>query len=176
MSFWKKSVSPPGDEMKTIVYRGGVVTFRIPSHWYEEYSDYDGGTFYEDDPDAGTLRLRLTLLLASKPLHSSSAIEVLKVIVDKQRSEGVEGLTKIRPDGNAVFSYEQATSERGTPLTIFYWVVANPLPPSHARIATFSYTVLTEKRNDATTQRELETLETEIEAATFSPQVGEIPE
>jgi hypothetical protein len=34
--------------MKTIVYRGGVVTFRIPAHWQEEYSDIEGGTFYED--------------------------------------------------------------------------------------------------------------------------------
>jgi hypothetical protein len=45
--------------MKTISYRGGVVTFRIPESWNEEYSDTDGGTFYEDKPDSGTLRLKL---------------------------------------------------------------------------------------------------------------------
>ena len=32
--------------MKSIVYRGGVVTFRIPAHLREEYSDIEGGMFY----------------------------------------------------------------------------------------------------------------------------------
>ncbi|MBK8594774.1 MAG: hypothetical protein IPN83_04160 [Holophagales bacterium] len=40
--------------MKSITYRGGLVTFRIPRHWVEEYEEDGGGTFYEDRPDSGT--------------------------------------------------------------------------------------------------------------------------
>ena len=66
--------------MKPIVYRGGVVTFRIPSHWREEYSDIEGGTFYEDGTDAGTLRLRITTMKTAKELHSATAKDILAVV------------------------------------------------------------------------------------------------
>jgi hypothetical protein len=67
--------------------------------------------------------------------------------------------------------YEQQTSEHGTTLTIFDWVIANPLPPRQARIATFSYTILAGLRNESQVQRDLEMLKVEIEAATFSPKL-----
>jgi hypothetical protein len=35
-------------QFKTIVYRGGIVRFRIPAHWIEEYEHEGGGTFYEE--------------------------------------------------------------------------------------------------------------------------------
>jgi hypothetical protein len=44
---------------KTVNYRGGVVSFEIPEHWKEEYEPKGGGTFYEDRPDSGTLRLHV---------------------------------------------------------------------------------------------------------------------
>jgi len=46
-------------QMKTIEYRGGVVSFRIPSKWKEEYEEKGGGTFYEPVQDSGTLRLNI---------------------------------------------------------------------------------------------------------------------
>ena len=45
-------------ELKTVNYRGGVVTFRIPAHWREEYGADGGGIFYDTAPDAGTFRAR----------------------------------------------------------------------------------------------------------------------
>ncbi|HMI53316.1 MAG TPA: hypothetical protein VK525_17510 [Candidatus Saccharimonadales bacterium] len=33
--------------LKTINYRGGVVRFRIPADWVEEYEEAGGGTFYK---------------------------------------------------------------------------------------------------------------------------------
>jgi hypothetical protein len=44
--------------LKTINYRGGVVRFRIPADWTEEYEDVGGGTFYKPGKNTGTLRLR----------------------------------------------------------------------------------------------------------------------
>jgi hypothetical protein len=42
------------DGMKTIRYRGGIVTFRIPAPWTEEYEEKGGGIFYDKDNDSGT--------------------------------------------------------------------------------------------------------------------------
>jgi hypothetical protein len=56
---------PDQDGMKTIRYRGGIVTFRIPAHWTEEYEEEGGGIFYNEDNDSGTLRLNV-LTFASK--------------------------------------------------------------------------------------------------------------
>ena len=47
-------------DLKTIVYRGGVVRFRIPADWQEEYGPAGGGTFYAPGDDTGTLRLNVT--------------------------------------------------------------------------------------------------------------------
>ena len=54
------------------------------------------------------------------------------------------------------FSNELATSEWGRRLTIFYWIVVNPVPPDHARVATFSYTILAGQRNQSQVQHDLE--------------------
>ena len=39
--------------LKTINYRGGVVRFRIPASWNEEYEEAGGGTFYAPGDDSG---------------------------------------------------------------------------------------------------------------------------
>jgi hypothetical protein len=177
MAFFKKRSSPPKEPaMKTIAYRGGIVTFRIPAHWREEYSDFEGGMFYEDRSDSGTLRLKIITMTTPKQAESPSALDMLQVIVKGLRNKGLEGTTDGRKDGNAVFKYEEPTSEQGTSLTIFHWVVANPLPPGHARVANFSYTILAEQRTKGQIQRELEMLEAEIEAATFSPEIDVVSE
>jgi hypothetical protein len=161
--------------MKAIAYRGGVVTFRIPAHWREEYSDLEGGTFYEDRPDSGTLRLKVITVVAPKPLQSCSAMDVLHVVVNGMKSKGVEGTTSGRNDGNAVFKYE-LNSEEGVRHTIFNWIVANPIPPNRARVATFSYTMLASQRNRSQVQRDLEMLDAEIKATSFSERLGVVAE
>jgi hypothetical protein len=173
MTFQKNpSSSPDEDAMKTIVYRGGVVTFRIPAHWREEYSDFDGGTFYVDQPDSGTLRLKIITMSTPEQPQSGFAIEMLQVIADRLKDEGVETTTQARQDGNAVLKYEEEGFEDGAWGTIFYWVIVNPLPPRHARSATFSYAILEKQRNHPQIKQDLEMLEAEIEAATFWPTLG----
>jgi hypothetical protein len=158
--------------MKTIVYRCGVVTFRIPAHWREEYSDIDGGTFYEDHPNSGTLRLKMTVLSAPQGAPTVSAMEMLQVLADQLMNDSVECATRWRKDGNAVLRYEESGFERGRSLTIFYWVVSNPIPPRHVRVANFSYTILSELRRIPQIQHDLKLLEAVIEAATFWPELG----
>jgi hypothetical protein len=175
MTFLKKVLSSSVESgMKTIVYRGGVVTFRVPAHWREESSDMDGGVFYEDRADSGTLRLKVITVATPKELEAGSAIDILRVAQNGLKRSNVEGTIMAREDGNALFRYEDSASEQGRALTIFYWMIANPVPPHHARVVTFSYTVLAEHRNEPELQRGLAMLEAEIEAARFSPELGAV--
>lgn len=87
--------------MKSVVYRGGVITFRIPFHWSEEYSDFDGGTFYEDRADSGTLRSKIVTAVAPAELQADSAMDLLQVVFGPLKNAGVKGATRMRKDGNA---------------------------------------------------------------------------
>ena len=70
--------------LKTINYRGGVVRFRIPTDWVEEYEQAGGGgTFYKPgDNDGGTLRLEMILAVArpGKPVTAEFIAELLRAI------------------------------------------------------------------------------------------------
>lgn len=147
--------------MKTIIYRGGVVKFRIPAHWKEEYSDVDGGMLYEDRPNSGTLRLKIISLESPQELGSNAAAELLRR-VDSERTP------VLQPNGNTYLRYEQSASESGTRIKIHYWIIANPLPPRQARIATFSDAILEKHHNLRAVVRDLLMLETEVSAAEFS--------
>jgi hypothetical protein len=97
---------------------------------------------------------------------------ILEMIVNRMRNDGVAVTTKERKDGNAVLRYEEATSEDGMSLAILCWVVVNPVTPLRVRVATFSYTILAGQRNQSQVQRDLEMLDAEIEAASFSNPLG----
>jgi len=152
--------------MKTINYRGGVVTFRIPASWKEEYSDTDGGTFYEDKPDSGTLRLKLITAESPSEITSDSAASLLNTL------SVVKGQVRRQPNGNAFARYEEESVDSGQRIRILYWLVANPVPPKHARIATFSYTVLQGKESQSATMHDIQMLENEILQARFATELG----
>jgi hypothetical protein len=160
----------PGEEkLKIIRYRGGVVTFRIPSHWREDYTPDGGADFYEDAPDSPTFRLAVITMRASFPVTSESSSEILQGL--RQASFGIQRL----PSGLALIRFIQRTEDRGHRLLITYWLVASPLPPSHARIANFSLTVLEHQQNDPKVQETLRTLDAEIRSVSFAPELGISP-
>lgn len=156
-------------DFKTITYRGGIVTFRVPSHWREEYEPEGGGTFYDDAPDSGTFRLNIVTAKAPFPITSESGPQVLASF--RETSEGIERLD----NDCAILSYSLQAEEDGHPLNITYWLVAQPIPPSSARIATFTYTVRADQLNDARCREELEMLDREIRAAQFAPRLANAP-
>lgn len=51
--------------MREVAYRAGVITFRIPAHWVDEYEADGTGIYYEPSAGSGTLRLTV-LTLRSK--------------------------------------------------------------------------------------------------------------
>lgn len=152
--------------MKTINYRDGVVEFRIPASWKEEYSDVDGGIFFDDRPDSGTLRLKLITVTTPSEINSGSAIELLKALRQAQ------GRAEPLPNGNAVAKFAESSADRGQKIKTFYWFVSNPVPPKHARLATFSYTILENQERAPKVAQELQMLDQEICTAEFSKEIG----
>jgi hypothetical protein len=161
-------VDEASDMLKTIHYRGGIVSFRIPAGWVEEYEEDGGGTFYDEDSDTGTLRLTMLTLHSQTPVTTRTAIEALEAYAEEYEVEIVE-----LGDGNALIHFEEQEEEDGEELTMFYWQIANVVPPDHFRIALFSYTVLTSQIDDEGVQAELEMLHRELRSCRFSAELGE---
>jgi hypothetical protein len=161
---------PSGDgelALKTISYRGGLVTFRIPAQWKEEYEAEGGGTFYADEPDSPTFRLQTITMKSTTSVTMVSAPDILSSL----RQAATAPVEKL-PSGCALIRYTESAIDRGEQLLITYWSVAHVIPPQHARIANFSYTLLERQRDDARFHRELELLDREVSASIFSPELG----
>lgn len=169
MGAFQKSQQPeePRGDFKTIRYRGGIVTFRIPSHWVEEYEEEGGGTFFDDVDEGGTLRLSVITFATKKPVTSTTGRDLLEKTDEPQKSAVID-----LGGGNFLITYVQETEEEGEALTLYYWQIANPVPPKHMRMALFSYTVLTEMRDEERVVAERTILDAEIRRSTFAAEVG----
>ncbi len=158
--------------LKTINYRGGVVRFRVPADWQEEYEDAGGGTFYAAGDDTGTLRINVLTMEApaGKVVNAGTAAEVLE---GESQKYGVP-IVPLR-DGVAIIRYDLPAEERGQPLTIRYWRISQSLAPTSVRIVLFSYTLLKEQWDDPSSQEDLALIEREIAAAELAHALGEVP-
>jgi hypothetical protein len=158
--------------LKTINYRGGVIRFRIPASWNEEYEKAGGGTFYAPGDKSGTLRLNVLTFQAppDKPVDSSTARQVLALEAEKH---GVEVTPLMH--GVAMVRFDEPTEENGEALNIRYWQIAQVLPPVDIRLVIFSYTLLVSQLSSATSVAELAMLDREITAAELAPVLGVTP-
>lgn len=153
--------------MKTISYRGGIVTFRIPADWKEEYEKDGGATFYLDDPDSGTLRLSvLTFELPSEKLPKNG-YEVLLRSTKAGDAPAIE-----LANGNGMRRRERQAEEEGEKLVLYSWGIANVVPPKHYRTAVFTWTILVSQSKLPRFKEEIERIESELKNITFSPVSG----
>lgn len=155
-------------ETKEIKYRGGIVTFTVPSHWLEEYERDGGGTFYENAPNTGTFRLNVITAKSPTVIGKDGAFQFLQSL----KSVTPESIRRL-PNGNAIATSVQHSAEQGQPITLFWWHVANPVPPFHMRTANFSFSVLSSREDTAQTKSEIELLTKSIENAVFSQSLGQ---
>lgn len=153
--------------MKTISYRGGVLQFRIPSQWVEEYEDAGGGTFYADHPDSPTLRLNILTFETPRPVDENTPAELLRSRAKRTGHEILQLVT-----GNALIRYVKSAQENDESLRIFYWELANAVPPAHARLAVFSLTILESQKSDADIKRIIQLVDREVKASEFATEVG----
>ncbi len=157
-----------GFEMKEIKYRGGIVRFSVPSHWLEEYERDGGGTFYENAPNTGTFRVNVVTAKSPTVIGRDSAFQLLQSL-KSVKPERIRRLSS----GNAIATSVQHSSEQGQTITLFWWHVANPVPPLHMRTVNFSFTVHSSQEDTARTKREIEMLAKSIENAVFRQSLGQ---
>jgi hypothetical protein len=155
------------DSLKTIRYRGGLITFRIPATWIEEYEEQGGGTFFESGPDTGTLRLNVLTMQSPSEVNHDTPVELL---LSLPQAKGRE--VRRLPNGNALLRFDEPTQERGEKLVIHYWLVANPVPPKHARLANFSFTILASQAEKAKIHEQIRLLDKEISESRFHATIG----
>jgi len=164
---------PPGydlDEgltgMKIINYRGGVVRFRLPSRWLEEYDEEGGGRFHDPEVESGTLYLNVMTFQSEAPVSAEAARGMLQVRADNVGTE----ITS--PDDGLEHLHYQAEEEDGE-FVVWYWEVADTVPPHHARMAIFAFSVEADLADDEEVQEALSMLRQEIPRCEFSDRVGE---
>jgi hypothetical protein len=158
--------------LKTINYRGGIVRFRIPANWVEEYEDAGGGTFYKPGDNTGTLRLKVMAGTAPQGRLATAAYlaEQLAGIAAKY------GVVPVSLGESAVLiRYNMPGEERGQSLKIRTWRIFQALPPSTLRHAMFTYTLLAGQFEQPGSGAEMELLDREIAALELAPVIGQPP-
>lgn len=145
---------------KEIAYRGGLVRFRIPETWREEYGAEGGGTFF--DPASDQRILRLHALTIEKPGHAGP--EELAFLLGSLRPHGECALTTL-PDGQLLLKYVDAGREDGQELVLYTWQLARSVSADRARIAVFTLTVPAEAALDVLTRDDRRRLERCVRAA-----------
>lgn len=147
-------------QLKRIVYRGGVAEFVIPTTWREEYEPAGGATFYEDNPESGTLRLNvLGVESENTPAEQMAATAFRSGVVESTRT------------GLPLHREEKEAEENGELLYIYRWEVAVPVQPRHLRLAIFSYTILASQKYPLFVAQ-VATLDSSIREASFSQELG----
>jgi len=123
----------------------GKLSFLIPHDWEErkEQESQDNCAYSDSGADSGWLRVSLVTAKA----QDETPAEMINRIFRAREGARQDGQT-----GNWVWAYEKDTEEDGVKIHIYYWMVANLVPPDWVREAVFSFTVPADRaRDDATT-------------------------
>jgi hypothetical protein len=157
--------------LKTVNYRGGVVCFRNPSDWLEEYEDAGGGTFYKPGRETGTLRVNVTT--GEGPPEKLLTVDNLaELLMSASESHGA---SPVHFGENAViFRYDMLGEERGHSPATRCWGILQALPPKNFRHVLFTYTLLADQFSDPLCIAEMDLLDREIAAAQLSPRRGRL--
>lgn len=148
-------------DMKLIRYRGGIVSFKLPANWKEEYYDDGGAAFYRDELDSGTLRLSVI----SFERKEGNAIG----------SDGLALLSDSDLYVNEGFRLKEETKlsdEDGEALLMYFWYIHVPTVDNEHRLIIFSYTILASQESDLIINEELNFIRNTILSAHYSQDKG----
>ena len=136
----------------------GKLSFLIPHEWVEEM---EGGDYLYHEPETDSGWLRVSLI--TFPYEEETPEQRLG-----RHFKGQNNVTIDPQTGNVVRFSEKDSEEEGTPIHLFYWMVANVVPPDMLREAVFSYTVLLDRMNDENTKATVKVLGELVSRADFS--------
>ena len=127
--------------MKVINYRGGLIKFRIPQKWIEEYEDAGGGTFYEDHPESGTLRVNVLTIEANQENDNiESTYEDIKSNSETRKYYSTHG--------DVIFENMERSEENGIPITISNFTCIHQTIRKDYLMAYFTWTIETRFENE----------------------------
>lgn len=116
--------------MKTIDYRGGVVSFEVPAHWVERHFEEGGAEFWEEG-HSWTLRLE-TLTVRPGEEHWEDPQSVL------ESSARVDGPVRALSSEYALGEQRSEATERGTDLVFDQWLLCREVEDELYRLAIFT--------------------------------------
>ncbi len=154
--------------MRTVQYRGGVITFEVPDDWVDEPDGPDGGmAYYADEPDSPTLFVHvLTLQHATEHLTPTDVHAALS-----RRAERTGQTAVTFPNGNPALVYSHPFEDRGRPGVLHRWEVARAAPPHHFRLAIFTLSVAESQRASAEAAGLVELVDRIAKGCAFAPRV-----
>ncbi|RXE98083.1 hypothetical protein D9603_17480 [Pseudoalteromonas sp. PS5] len=144
-------------DMKTVNYRDAV-SFQIPANWKVEDELGVQGTFYEDLPNTGTLRISVF------EFASNSEDERNTKIKDTLLPGTVETLAK----GVYLKKATLLGEEEGEKLSLYRWLVALALPENLFRVVIFTHTIVEGQESDPKIKRELDLIDASVRNAHYS--------
>ena len=131
-------------KMKTIKYRGGLITFDIPQNWIEEYEKDGGGTFYEDNPSSGTLRVNVLTVDNSGKDDIKSPEDLF--LMKKQNA--IDFKESFNQKGDKIFQYLNRTTENNIQISLYSFACIHKTEQMDYLIAIFTWTIETRYEND----------------------------
>ena len=142
--------------LKMVSYRDAV-TFAIPIGWTFEDEPGIQGTYYEDAPNSGTLRVSV---MQWRGENEEDRNQILKSML----SGSVEQLKQ----GIYLTQEIAAGHEDGEDLALHRWVVALALPDNVCRVAVFTHTVVKGTEKEPQIAQELAAVDFAVRNAVFS--------
>jgi hypothetical protein len=168
-----RSPTRPVREWREIAYGGGLLRFKIPAHWVEEYDKDESTAFHEPGDEERTLFVHVIKM--EMPLGPESCEDQLAGSMARM-AEGKNTECKTLPNGNLLMFHTVDGHDRGRDVRFYRWVIGSALPPGHARIATFTYCQPRSVAESREVKEFLCSIGRQLEETQFAPMLGVTPQ
>jgi hypothetical protein len=146
--------------LRSVSHSDGAVTLRVPREWIEEVEADGTRVLWSPTGVSGSLRITLITAKRESTPTGNPATHLL--------GDPGDGAVDLElPNGNAYRRYRTESAEDGEALAIYWFRLANYVPPRYYRLAMFSFTVRLADENSPAIRRQLEVLERELPACRF---------
>jgi hypothetical protein len=149
--------------MKQIFFQGGIAQFSLPSSWVEEYEQDGSGTFFDEKPVSGTLRIKV-LEVKKQPTLTHE----IKTAFDFIEEIGKKRAIRILSNDVALARSKEKAAEAGKNLSLYFWHIGVKLTTNHFRLIVFTYTILESQEDDTNVRQELDLVNKSISEGRFT--------
>jgi hypothetical protein len=150
--------------LRNVSHFDGLLNCRVPRDFVQQIEEDGTRVFWKPKGISGTLRI--SLLTAKRDTVPDGNPAMFLLGNSKDMAPAIE-----LSNGNVYRCYREESSEDGEALAIYWFKVANYIPPVNYRLALFSFTVRLAEEASAEIQRQLAILNKELPACRFSREV-----